>query len=80
MLTKADVDTLQRVEPQLVTAGEIAARYGKHRNTIHKWVERYSDFPPAVLTVGLSVQHTKVYDAAAVERWVRHHGFAGGQG
>lgn len=54
---------------ETLTRPEIAERYGVTQRAVTRWVDRHlnPDFPPVVGRRG----HANVYDAAAVDDWVR---------
>jgi hypothetical protein len=54
---------------RLATLRDIATSLGVPLGTAKGWRYRYPDFPPAKVDAG----RTKLYDAAEVREWHRHH-------
>ena len=54
------------IDPEdVVTASQIAKRFGLSRNAVFNWIARYPDFPGPVL----KTEVVRLWSWAAVEAW-----------
>jgi len=60
----------------LVSAPQIAERTGQHRSVVHKWADRYSDFPEHVT----ETDQGKLWWWLEVEEFIENRNLAKGRG